>query len=152
MPQYVAPIVVFLCHETCPSNGDVYEAAGGFFGKYRWQRSKGKVFADPNSVTLEHIRDSWNEVTNMNDYSSPASMQGELTNVMLPLGMTNCLRIDHTFKLISQLRHEDFPDNQQSDQVSAEDSHLKQLVTSYTAQDVILYALSGAIQCSYLDN
>lgn len=78
LPRYVAPIVAFLCHESCPSNGDVFEAAGGFFGQYRWQRSKGKVFADPNSLTIEDIRNSWSDVTNMTEYSSPVSMQGLL--------------------------------------------------------------------------
>ena len=76
-PQFVAPLVAFLCHDSCPSNGDVFEAAGRFYGKYQWQRSNGKVFHIANSVSIEDIRDAWNEISDMANYSSPNSMQGD---------------------------------------------------------------------------
>lgn len=75
-PKYVAPIVAYLCHESCPVNGEAIEAAGGFYGRYRWQRSKGLMFPKPDEVTIENIRDSWNEITDMSSYSSPESVQG----------------------------------------------------------------------------
>ena len=34
-PEYVAPLVAWLCHEQCEDNGGLYEAAGGWYGKYR---------------------------------------------------------------------------------------------------------------------
>ena len=32
-PSLVAPVVAWLCHEDCPDNGSVIEAAGGWAGK-----------------------------------------------------------------------------------------------------------------------
>lgn len=76
-PKYVAPMVAFLAHDLCPVNGEAFEAAAGFYGQYRWQRSKGKVFPRPDEVTLEDISTYWSDVTDMGDTSSPSSMQGK---------------------------------------------------------------------------
>lgn len=75
-PSYVAPVVVWLSHETCPENGGVFETAGGYVGKYRWQRSNGKVFSPPNSITPESVRDFWPQITDMNASTFPNSFQG----------------------------------------------------------------------------
>ena len=29
-PEYIAPVVCYLCHEFCPDNGAVYEVGGGW--------------------------------------------------------------------------------------------------------------------------
>ena len=42
-PEFIAPIVAWLCHEECEDNGLVVEAAGGWAGRYKWHRSVGKV-------------------------------------------------------------------------------------------------------------
>lgn len=76
-PKYVAPMVAFLSHESCPVSGEAFEAAAGFYGQYRWQRSKGKVFAQPDAVTPEDISSSWDALTDMSEASSPSSMQGD---------------------------------------------------------------------------
>ena len=44
-PEYVAPIVAYLCHESCTANGGIYEMGGGYYSALRWQRSQG-VFLD----------------------------------------------------------------------------------------------------------
>lgn len=76
-PSCVAPMVGYLCHESCPTNGDVIEAAGGYFGRYQWQRSGGKVFTDTNQITIEDIQNNWQQITGMSEgYSNPTSMEG----------------------------------------------------------------------------
>ena len=32
-PELIAPVVAWLCHEDCPDNGAIIEAAGGWAGK-----------------------------------------------------------------------------------------------------------------------
>jgi NAD(P)-dependent dehydrogenase (short-subunit alcohol dehydrogenase family) len=44
-PEYVAPIVAYLCHESCTTTGALYEMGGGYFTALRWQRSQG-AFCD----------------------------------------------------------------------------------------------------------
>ncbi|XP_017493837.1 PREDICTED: peroxisomal multifunctional enzyme type 2-like, partial [Rhagoletis zephyria] len=146
-PRYVAPMVALLVHEACPANGEVFEAAGGFYGRYQWQRSAGKVFSEPSSVTPEAIRDAWHEVVDIKlgkGSSSPSSMA------------------EHTFKLISQLRGEEVPEaegeevgdiivedqRRSSSVVVSDEGDAKTLLTTITPQDVILYALSVGVSTS----
>lgn len=42
--EYVAPLVALLCSAKPPANGDIFEAAGGWFAKTRWQRARGVDF------------------------------------------------------------------------------------------------------------
>jgi (3R)-3-hydroxyacyl-CoA dehydrogenase / 3a,7a,12a-trihydroxy-5b-cholest-24-enoyl-CoA hydratase / enoyl-CoA hydratase 2 len=80
-PVYIAPVVTWLCHQDCSDNGGVFEAAGGFVGKYRWQRSLGQAFIPPETLTPEAVRDSWNQITNMENATFPTSMQGINRNI-----------------------------------------------------------------------
>lgn len=41
-PSYVAPMAVWLCHDSCQENGSVFEAAGQWYGRHKMIRSKGK--------------------------------------------------------------------------------------------------------------
>lgn len=78
-PEYVAPLVAFLCHEGCEENGGLYECGAGYIGKLRWQKSKGKVIRRKGEpMTPEQVRDSWDEITDFSDPSYPTTI-GEST-------------------------------------------------------------------------
>jgi len=36
-PEYVVPLVAYLCHESCDVNGSVFEVGAGWIGKLRWE-------------------------------------------------------------------------------------------------------------------
>ncbi|GFR18537.1 hypothetical protein TNCT_362401 [Trichonephila clavata] len=74
-PSLVSPVVAWLCHESCEDTGGVFEAAGGWVGKYQWQRSSGRAFIPPNTLTVEAVRDNWAAITDMSDSSTPSSLQ-----------------------------------------------------------------------------
>uniref|UniRef100_A0A6M2DT55 Peroxisomal multifunctional enzyme type 2 n=1 Tax=Xenopsylla cheopis TaxID=163159 RepID=A0A6M2DT55_XENCH len=66
-PELIAPVVAYLCHETCEDNGIIVESAVGWAGKLHMVRSPGafvrsSIGAD---VTIEQVRDKWSEVTDM---------------------------------------------------------------------------------------
>uniref|UniRef100_A0A1I8A1K3 Peroxisomal multifunctional enzyme type 2 n=1 Tax=Steinernema glaseri TaxID=37863 RepID=A0A1I8A1K3_9BILA len=61
-PEYVTPLVVFLAHESCQENGNVFEAGGGWYGQVQSYRSVGKAIAN---ATAENIRDQWKAITDM---------------------------------------------------------------------------------------
>ncbi|KAI7697405.1 hypothetical protein SSS_02131 [Sarcoptes scabiei] len=128
-PRCVAPIVCYLCHQTCPANGEVFEAAGGYYGKYLWIRSRGKVFSDPNNVTLEDVRKCWNEITDMSNYSSPSSIE------------------NHSMTLIKQLKHFDDVDNHQDLEyrISSNSDAFDTFPIYLTVDDAILYSLSVGV-------
>jgi hypothetical protein len=35
-PDYVAPFVAYLCHESCNDNGGLFEVGAGYIAKQRW--------------------------------------------------------------------------------------------------------------------
>jgi NAD(P)-dependent dehydrogenase (short-subunit alcohol dehydrogenase family) len=43
-PEYVSPLVGWLCHEDCKETGSSFEVGAGFVGKLRWERTKGHIF------------------------------------------------------------------------------------------------------------
>jgi hypothetical protein len=60
-PEYVAPFVAFLCHESVPDSGALYEVGAGYIAKQRWNRSEGVQF-DPEKLTIEGIAAKWPQV------------------------------------------------------------------------------------------
>ena len=57
-PEYVAPFVAFLCHESVPDSGALYELGAGYIARQRWNRSEGVQF-DPEKLTVENIAAKW---------------------------------------------------------------------------------------------
>ncbi|GBM57737.1 Peroxisomal multifunctional enzyme type 2, partial [Araneus ventricosus] len=88
-PSCVSPVVAWLCHESCEDNGGVYEAAGGWVGKYQWQRSAGKAFIPPETLTVEAVRDNWSTITDMTDSNTPSSLQEQTVALMESLSGTS---------------------------------------------------------------
>uniref|UniRef100_A0A2C9LS79 Uncharacterized protein n=1 Tax=Biomphalaria glabrata TaxID=6526 RepID=A0A2C9LS79_BIOGL len=53
-PEYVAPVVVYLCHGTCQETGGLFEVGAGWVGKLRWERTEGAVLRQKNkTITAE---------------------------------------------------------------------------------------------------
>lgn len=74
-PDFVAPFVVYLCHESCDENGNVFEIYAGWASKLRWQRSQGKLLRKEGvMVTPEMVRDHWTEITNWKDAVNPGNV------------------------------------------------------------------------------
>ncbi|ROT80353.1 hypothetical protein C7M84_000910 [Penaeus vannamei] len=76
-PEYVAPLVAWLCHEDCEDTGGLFEAAGGWYGKYRWERTQGHFCRKyiEEEVTPEAVRDSWEKITDFTDAYHPQGLQ-----------------------------------------------------------------------------
>jgi hypothetical protein len=54
-PEYVAPLVAFLCHEKCDVTGGVFEVGAGWIAQIRWERSLGKFFDVSKGFTPEQV-------------------------------------------------------------------------------------------------
>lgn len=76
-PELIAPVVAFLCHESCTDNGSVIETAAGWAGKCQVVQSKGDLLRAgiTDTVTIENVRDNWRNVTNMNNAERLANGQ-----------------------------------------------------------------------------
>ena len=71
-PAYVAPFVVYLCHESCEENGGVFSIAGGSAAQLRWQQSQGAcLLSGDQDITPELVRDNWSDITSWSKSSNP---------------------------------------------------------------------------------
>lgn len=61
-PEYVAPVVAYLCHESCPDSGSLFELGAGWVSKVRWQRSQGSFFKLGKAFTPEAVARQWDEI------------------------------------------------------------------------------------------
>lgn len=81
VPEKIVPLVVYLCHEASEENGGLFEVAGGWVTKIRWQRAEGMFFNAKYSA--EDVRKYWKKVssfTGRNDY--PRALTDTLQKVM----------------------------------------------------------------------
>jgi 3-hydroxyacyl-CoA dehydrogenase/3a,7a,12a-trihydroxy-5b-cholest-24-enoyl-CoA hydratase len=72
-PEYVAPLVAYLCHESCQANGQLFEVGAGWVSRVRWQRSRGAFFPLNQSFTPENIAGQWETIQDFRDPTYPAA-------------------------------------------------------------------------------
>jgi 3-hydroxyacyl-CoA dehydrogenase/3a,7a,12a-trihydroxy-5b-cholest-24-enoyl-CoA hydratase len=80
-PEYVSPIVAYLCSEESDTTGGVYEVGGGFYSSLRWERTQGKLFRPGRNVSPDDIRSTWkqiNDFTNVDHISSVMESLGPI--------------------------------------------------------------------------
>ncbi|NWW25573.1 DHB4 enzyme, partial [Falcunculus frontatus] len=79
-PEYVAPLVVWLCHDSCAENGSLFEVGAGWIGKLRWERSLGAIVRGKNQpMTPEAVRDKWEKVCDFDNASKPRTIQESIS-------------------------------------------------------------------------
>ncbi|CAR26095.1 ZYRO0B01716p [Zygosaccharomyces rouxii] len=67
-PEKIAPLVLYLTHESSQVTNSIFEVAGGWYGQVRWERSSGQIF-NPNEETFtpESILNKWSSVNDFAD-------------------------------------------------------------------------------------
>ncbi|XP_052276681.1 peroxisomal multifunctional enzyme type 2-like [Dreissena polymorpha] len=73
-PEYVAPLVLYLCHEGTQDTGGLFEVGAGWIAKLRWQRTIGAVCRTSTvPMTPESVRDQWDKITDFSEAIHPVS-------------------------------------------------------------------------------
>jgi 3-hydroxyacyl-CoA dehydrogenase/3a,7a,12a-trihydroxy-5b-cholest-24-enoyl-CoA hydratase len=89
-PEFVSPLVAWLCHESCEENGSLFEVGGGFIGKLRWERTEGALFRLSRPMTPEAIEAKWTAICDFGKVTHPSnvteSMQPILGNLATAKG------------------------------------------------------------------
>ncbi|RUS35130.1 Fox2 protein [Jimgerdemannia flammicorona] len=128
-PEYVAPLIAFLGHESCPESGSIFEVGSGWIAKVRWQRSGGVGFSSSQPLLPEQIAKHWSDIVNFNDgrATHPTSTQEAFQQFMD--NFANSAVSEPTKK-------EDGLDIEAAKKLTFDPMEF-----SYSERDVILYAL-----------
>jgi NAD(P)-dependent dehydrogenase (short-subunit alcohol dehydrogenase family) len=78
-PDYVAPVVAYLAHESSEDTGSLFELGGGWIAKLRWGRAPGGIM---KIASPEGVRDCWSNVVNFDHEEHPSSAQESFGPVM----------------------------------------------------------------------
>lgn len=78
-PSEVTPTVIYLAHEECPVNGEVYSVAGGVVARYFIGLTPG-WYAEGHSA--EDVRDHFEEIRDETGYIVPEDPSGELKKLL----------------------------------------------------------------------
>jgi len=85
-PEYVMPVVLWMCSAQSQETGAVVETAAGWAAKLRWQRAKGAMMPLNKPVTIETVRDNWDKVGEFGDDAEyPTTPNDAFGNIMVNL-------------------------------------------------------------------
>ena len=72
-PQYVSPLVAYLCSEECPTNGGTYEVGVGHIHRVRMAAGEGTT-VPADDLTPESVRDNWDKINDMTGAAYPDNL------------------------------------------------------------------------------
>lgn len=149
-PEYVAPLVAWLCHESSTATGQVFEVGAGWAARVRWQRSRGAFLPLDDAVTPEAIAGQWAAVQDFDDPAYPETPMDSFAPVVENLKGRDDGRQTTVGSSESQP-----PGNGQPSAVSgplaAVGHRFKPTTMQYKENDLSLYALSVGAATDPLD-
>lgn len=72
-PEFVSPLVLKLCDENHTETSGLYEVGAGWFGKVRWQRSKGAGLPIGGDISPEDVLAAWDSITDFSNATNPSN-------------------------------------------------------------------------------
>ncbi len=66
-PEFVSPLVVYLCSDQCEANGEIYEVGAGAFCRIELLRAKGVAIKPDREITVDDVAENWDKINDMTD-------------------------------------------------------------------------------------
>ncbi len=85
-PEFVSPLVAWLCHESCEENGSLFEVGGGYIGKLRWERTQGALFRLSRPMTPEAVQTRWSTIVDFDKATHPTNVTESMQPILGNLG------------------------------------------------------------------
>lgn len=131
-PDFVSPLVGWLCHESCKDTGGIYEVGAGYHAKLRWERTRGQHFR-ARPFTVEELASKWEKVNDFTDAEHPGG-----ANAIAPI--------------LEGVQKPSRGGNQFIDVDEALAAEMPTLKSRYTEHEVSLYALGVGAAADPLDS
>ena len=81
-PEFVAPLVLFLCSEKCPVTGRIYNAGVGYYGRAAVMTTPGTIIGDGKKIpTAEEVGAAWEKVLSLKgarEYGQLGDLMGDM--------------------------------------------------------------------------
>ncbi|KAG7663682.1 FOX2 [[Candida] subhashii] len=74
-PEKVAPLVLYLSHDSSEVSGKIFEVAAGFYAQIRWERSGGILCKPDSTFTAEVVAKRFEEIVDFNDAGKPSYLK-----------------------------------------------------------------------------
>ncbi len=84
-PEYVSPLVAWLCHEDCEDTKGLFEVGAGYIGKLRWERTQGHSFNTRRAMTMDEIAGKWSKITDFTDSEHPSTTNESFGTILANL-------------------------------------------------------------------
>ncbi|XP_026286944.1 peroxisomal multifunctional enzyme type 2 [Frankliniella occidentalis] len=86
-PCLIAPVVAWLCHESCGDNGSIIDSGAGYAAQCQMYRGEGVSLRKriTDDLSIEDVRDSWEKVTDMSKATPLTTIQAATSNLMTVL-------------------------------------------------------------------
>ncbi len=81
-PEFVSPLVAYLCHESNKETGGLWEVGAGWYARLRWQRTQGAMLPITGDITPEDVAAHWAQINDFDQIEYPAKFQDSFTPVM----------------------------------------------------------------------
>jgi len=81
-PEYVTPLVTYLCSEACDLTHELFDVGGGRYARIFVGMCKGWTTPTPEVPSAEDIQSNLDTIRNQDGYTVPDSIAGEMQAVM----------------------------------------------------------------------
>ncbi|EFA85350.1 peroxisomal multifunctional protein [Heterostelium album PN500] len=92
-PEYVVPLVLYLCHESTTETGSVFEIGAGWVSKVRLQRSAG-VFIP--QITAEKVKEQFEAISDFSNPQYPTSAPESVSGIMSAVNQPSQVKFKQT--------------------------------------------------------
>jgi len=82
-PEFIAPTVVLLGSDKCPTTCALFEVGPGFTARVRWERTAGVHFPSNKPLTPEDIAGRWKEITDFSSGTTHPDSPAEATSLLM---------------------------------------------------------------------
>ncbi len=158
-PEYVAPVVAYLCHDSSTTTGEVFEVGAGWVARVRPQRSRGAFLPLDPSPTPEAVAEQWAAVEDFDDPTYPETPMDSFAPVVENLKQANDSQTgsrrpttdDRPQAPVAVLPESRGPSSVVHGPLDAIGYEFVPTTTSYDEGDLSLYALSVGAAVDALD-